>query len=63
MSSTDETTPKIDTKRGRRPDTEPKPAGRMALEQALSESGMVLEDLTRAVHPTGPAQRKPSDFD
>ena len=44
MSSPEENTPKDE-----RPDdtTGPKPAGRQALERALSESGKDLEDLTR----------------
>ncbi|MFG1708223.1 hypothetical protein ACFLIM_33950 [Nonomuraea sp. M3C6] len=56
MSSPDENAPKTDTKPpldparkpakpGRRPDP-PKTAGRKALEQALSESGKDLKDLT-----------------
>ncbi|MFC4114164.1 hypothetical protein [Nonomuraea zeae] len=55
MSSTDENTPKTDTTPSagtvRRPaqpapvPDEPKPAGRKALEQALSESGKELKDL------------------
>ncbi|MEV4168115.1 hypothetical protein [Nonomuraea sp. NPDC049709] len=57
MSSPDENAPKTDSKprqdAGRRPaergprPAPPKPAGRMALEQALSEAGKDLEDLTR----------------
>ncbi|MEV0388654.1 hypothetical protein [Nonomuraea sp. NPDC050643] len=52
MSIPDKNAPKIDTKRPRdagheeRP-AEPKPAGRQALERALSEAGKDLKDLTR----------------
>lgn len=52
MSSPDERKSKIDGKRERHRPAEPVPAGRKALEQALSESGMAIEDL---IGPGGPA--------
>ncbi|GAA3119644.1 hypothetical protein GCM10020001_044790 [Nonomuraea salmonea] len=45
MSSADHNAPKNDAKRRKRPEAEHKPAGRQALERALSESGKALEDL------------------
>jgi len=47
MSSADRNAPGHDAaKRRKRPEPEHKPAGRQALERALSESGKALEDLT-----------------
>ncbi|SEG79663.1 hypothetical protein SAMN05444920_104734 [Nonomuraea solani] len=46
MSSPDQNAPKTETTHDERP-AEPKPAGRHALERALSEAGKDLEDLTR----------------